>query len=288
MVCVPATMRWQAARSASWPETSTLPAQLLLAQGLDGAARGAVVAGHHRVHLVVVAGERVLHDLERLDRLPVLGPLVGDDLDVALVDQGLQDVHLALAQQAGVVVGGRAADQHVVALGPVLDDVLRLQLAHAHGVERDVEVEVGVADQPVVGDDRHARSCARTPRWWPLVLRVVRHHQQHVHALGEQVLGLRVLQRVVAVGRLHQHLGAAAPPPCFTKRSRSRCQRSSLRVSMEKPIMICSAAGVDALPPLPPPSASGSRPGARRRRAPVRVLRPFASCGTSLENVGAS
>ena len=48
------------------------------------------------------------------------------------------------------------------------------------------------------------------------VLRVVRHHHQHVHALGQQVLGLGVLQRVVAVGRLHQHLAPRAPRPRAT------------------------------------------------------------------------
>ena len=185
------------------PGDEHLARELLLGQGLDGAARGAVVAGHHRIHLVLDAGERVLHDLEGLHRLPVVRPLLGDDLDVAAVDVGLQHLQLPFARQVGVVVGRAAADQHVAALRPFLDEVLGLLLAHPDRVEGDVDVEVAVEDESVVGDDGHA-GLVRGVHDGGRGLRVGRHHHEHVHALGEQVLRLGVLQGGVVVGRLHE------------------------------------------------------------------------------------
>ena len=122
--------------------------------------------------------------------------------------KGFSDLHLAFAQQERVVVGGRPADQDVVALGRLLHRVLRLQLAHAHGAERHVEVHVRVEDEPVVRDDGHVH-LVRGLHDRGRGLAVVGHHQQHVDALGQQVLGLGVLERVVRVRGLHEHLRPA-------------------------------------------------------------------------------
>ena len=57
----------------------------------------AVVHGQHGVDLVVLLGQDLLHRRLGEVGLPVLDVLLGDDLDLALVDQRLQDLHLAVA-----------------------------------------------------------------------------------------------------------------------------------------------------------------------------------------------
>ena len=123
------------------------------------------------------------------------------------VDVELQDLHLPLVVEDGVVVGRGAADQHVAPSRGVLHRPGGLELPHPLVVEGEVEVDVGVQDQPVVGDHRHVRPVRRLDDRRRRGA-VVRRHHQHVHPLGEEVLGLGVLHRLVVVGRLHEDAGA--------------------------------------------------------------------------------
>jgi hypothetical protein len=86
----------------------------------------------------------------------------------------------------------------------VLHRVLRLQFAHRR-LSNGCRVQVAVLDEPVVGDDRHTRLVRRRHDRGARFA-VVRRHHQDLDALRQQVLGLAVLQRIVVVGRLHQHL----------------------------------------------------------------------------------
>src|SRR5215213_1145038 len=122
----------------------------------DRAARRRVVRSDDGGHVARRLCERVLRDAQRLAREPVLRELIREDVYVAAVYRGLQDFHLPLAQQLRVVVRGRAADEYVVALRHALEEVVGLKLADLLVVERDVEVGLAVAYQPVVGDDGHA------------------------------------------------------------------------------------------------------------------------------------
>ncbi len=115
----------------------------------------AVVGGHHRVDLVAVLGEDLLHVLLRGLGLPAVGVLLADDLDVALLDRGGQHFLLARAQEVGVRVGGRALDHHVVALRLGGQHRACLHAADFLVVEGDVE-HAGRFDQAVVGDHGNA------------------------------------------------------------------------------------------------------------------------------------
>ena len=186
-------------------------------EGRDRAARRAVVRGHDGLDVAVRARDGVLRQAQSLVGLPLLGELVGDDLHVAAVNRRLEDVHLPLAQEQGVVVGGRSADEDVVAFGHVLERVVGLHLAHLLDLVRDVEVNVGVADEAVVGDDGDALA-VRVLDDGGSDLAVVRRDDQNVHALRQKVVALLGLHGVVAVGDLHVELRADLFGPRFHQR----------------------------------------------------------------------
>ena len=91
-----------------------------------------------------------------------------------------------------------------------------------HVVEADVEVEVAVADDAVVGDDGNAGVVRHADRLGHRRA-VVRHDHQHVDAVGDQLLDVADLHRVVAVGGenedaraelrgpLHEHVAIGLP-----------------------------------------------------------------------------
>src|SRR5256885_3959350 len=83
--------------------------------GLEGAQGGAVVGGDHRLELLAGGGEDVLHELLGVGWIPVLHPLIGDDLDLAGLDERVEDLHLALPEQVGGVVGGASAEGNEIA-----------------------------------------------------------------------------------------------------------------------------------------------------------------------------
>ena len=184
--------------------------QPLLRQRLDRSARGAVVRREHGVERAPMLRDRRVHDLLGVLRLPVVGPVFVDDLDVAAREIRREDLVLSFLDERRVVVRLRAEDPDDLPLArrrQVIDEVLGLELADAHVVEGDVEVEVGVSNEPVVRDDRDTRFVGQ-----PDGLRhrgaVVRDDHEDVHVAREQPLDVGDLPRVVAVRRLHEDLGA--------------------------------------------------------------------------------
>ena len=171
------------------PGDRHLARQFLRGQGLDRTARGGVVGGDDGVDFVVVTGQGVFDDAQGFGGVPLLDPLLADDLDVALVDGWLQHLHLAFAQYLGVVVGGRAAEQEIVALGRRLQHAAGLQFADFFVIEGDVGVDVRVENQAVIGHHLD-----------PGLLGfgdgvgeyggVERHDDDHVDATGNQVFNL--------------------------------------------------------------------------------------------------
>src|ERR1044072_5104414 len=147
IVCVPLAMRWMASSCASCPVTSTLPVSPATSSAETAPPappRRAVVRRDDGLNVVLRLRQRVFGQALRLLGLPLLGELVGDDLHIAAVDGRLEDVHLAVAQELRVVVGGRAADEDVVTFGHMLEGVFALHLAHLHDLMRDVEVGLRV------------------------------------------------------------------------------------------------------------------------------------------------
>ncbi len=169
--------------------------------------RGPIVGGDNGIDLVVLRREDVLHDLGCRRGIPVVYPLVSDDLDLAAVDERLQDLHLAVADEDGVVVRRASAEEHEVAVVHDLDDSAGLGASDLGVVERDVGGDVRRLDEPVVGDALHPglyrlihrRGCRRA---------VFCNDDDDVHALQRHVLDLVVLQLRVMVGNLRDNLRA--------------------------------------------------------------------------------
>ena len=159
-------------------------AQALRRQSRDNAARGAIIRRDHRVDLVRVLGENLLHVLLRDIRLPAIGVFVSDDFDVALLDRFIDDLLRAGAQEVRVGVGRRALDEHVVALRHELEHLPRLHAADLDVVERDVE-DAWHLDQPIIGDDRNLLADRLVDGGQDRVL-VHREHDQRLRALGHQ------------------------------------------------------------------------------------------------------
>ena len=158
------------------------------------------------VDFVVVAGQGVFNNAQRFGRVPFLHPLLADNLDITLVDGRLQDFHLAFTQHFGVVVGGRAAEQEVIALGRCVQHAAGLHLADLFVIERDVGVDIGIEDQAIIGHDLD-----------PGLLRfshrigqhrgVKRHDDDDIDTPGNKVFDLRNLLLLVGISRLHEDLG---------------------------------------------------------------------------------
>ena len=142
-----------------------------------------------------------------LAAIPVLDPLVGDDLDLAGVDEGLEDFHLAGADQVGVVVGGASAEEDEVARVLDGDDALGLVAADVGVVEGYVGGDVGGLDQAVVGDDLDALLGDLVDRGGEGVA-VFGDGDDDLGALGDHVLDLVVLELGVVVGFLDENVVA--------------------------------------------------------------------------------
>ena len=79
--------------------------QALSLHGLKFTQSCTVIGSDYAIDLVLLRGEDVLHHLLGIGGIPVFHPLIGDDFDDALVDIGLNDFHLAIANQVGIIVG---------------------------------------------------------------------------------------------------------------------------------------------------------------------------------------
>ena len=102
------------------------------------------------------------------------------------------------------------------------------------------------------------------------VFRVVGHHEQDVHALGEEVLGLGVLQGVVAVGRLHEDLAPRAPPRLHDQVAVAlpALLLEGVHGEADGDLLLAAAAPpAGALPPPPPPPQAASVPHTRTKDA---------------------
>ena len=72
-----------------------------------------------------------------------------DDLHLAAVDGGLEDLHRTLMKQESVVVGLRSVGQDDAAFAgsrEVVEDPLGLEATHFHIVETEVDIEVADFD----------------------------------------------------------------------------------------------------------------------------------------------
>src|SRR3954451_16817619 len=99
--------------------------ELALLQSGDRRVAEAVVGGQHTVDLVVGLLEHLLEDGQRLLVVPVRHRLIGDLLEASVVELRLQHAVIALLEQCGVVVGGRAVE-----LGDLRRAAAAAQAAH--------------------------------------------------------------------------------------------------------------------------------------------------------------
>src|SRR5919112_5856817 len=81
-----------------------LAGEPLALESRDGTARRPVVHRHDGVHLVLGPGEALLHQLLRLGGVPAGRVVLAHHLDLAGVDERLQDLVLTLLVAVGVVV----------------------------------------------------------------------------------------------------------------------------------------------------------------------------------------
>jgi hypothetical protein len=80
--------------------------QTLGLHGLECAEGGAVVGSHNSVDIVVGGCENVLHNLQSIGVVPVFDPLVGHDLNLAGIHEGLDNFHLTISEQDGIIICG--------------------------------------------------------------------------------------------------------------------------------------------------------------------------------------
>ncbi|MOA02347.1 hypothetical protein D3C78_1217950 [compost metagenome] len=118
----------------------------------------------------------------------------------------MQHLHLAFAQDLGVVVRRGATEQEVVALGRGLQHAAGLHLADLFVIEGNVGVDIGVEDQSVVGHNLDPGLLGFGDgvgqhggvEW---------HDDDHIDATGDQVFDLRDLLLLVGIGGLDEDLG---------------------------------------------------------------------------------
>src|ERR1700722_9709724 len=98
-----------------------------------------VVLSHHRIDLVVILGEDLLHVLLRVVRLPAIGVGLADVLDLAGLHRRLEHFLDAREQEVGVRIALVAFDEGIGAGGLGGQDRFRHHAPDADIVERDVE-----------------------------------------------------------------------------------------------------------------------------------------------------
>src|SRR5690606_1249720 len=125
-------------------------------------------------------------------------PLLADHLDGAAVNQGLEHLEVSLPDQVGVVVGGRAAEPEVPAGRYPLDDGPGHLGAHPDTVEGHVD-GIRMVDGHVVGNGGDAFAGGHLHRGRGRVA-VAGDDDDHIHAPGDEVLDLGVLDELVVVG----------------------------------------------------------------------------------------
>src|SRR4051794_13302672 len=183
--------------------------ELLELAGLDrrdGRVAEAVVGGEDAVDLVARLLQHLLEDRQRLLVVPVGHGLVGDLRRLARVVERVEDRVVALREQRGVVVGRRAVELGDLRLGharlrEAVDEALALELADGHVVERHVVVGLALERQAVVVDDLDALGL-RVGLDRGARAGVEVDEQDHLRTVGDRLLGLLLLRRLVALGVL--------------------------------------------------------------------------------------
>ena len=177
-----------------------MPASPWLCERFDRAAGGDVIGRDNGGDLVASLLQRLFGQLARGRGIPLIRPGIRDELHVAALDGRTDDLHLPLAYQLGVVVGGRAADENVVAARRVREEVRRLHLADLRVVEGEIEIDVGVPDQPIVADHRDLLPFRHRDDLGSLV-GVVRDDDEGLDAFVQELLGQLDLTGMIPLGR---------------------------------------------------------------------------------------
>ncbi len=162
----PSTIAWAAESSMSWPVTGIEPGfEPGAVDRLQHAERHAVVGHQEGVDLVGVLRQRVLGvGLGRLG-LPFRRELIHDDLDVALLDEGIEDRVIAVLHLRRAGLPGVPADQDVAALRHRGDDGARGGGAALLRVAADEGGLLGAEDEIVVRGERDAGLRRHLRRW---------------------------------------------------------------------------------------------------------------------------
>ena len=171
-----------------------------------------VVRRHDRRQLVAGLLQRRLGEARRRVGAPVVGPGLVDDLHRPALDRGAEHLELPLTNRLGVGIRRRPANQQVVAFLRPLQQIARLKLTHLDRIEGHVEVDVGVAHQPVVADDRHFLRLGLLDDLGRR-LGVVGNQDQHLDALAEQLVGKLRLFDPIAIGGLDEDVRFAILRP---------------------------------------------------------------------------
>lgn len=184
--------------------------------GLEGgncATAGAVIGGHDAEDLLAKAGDLAASPLLRLRRRPVRRVVFGQNGIAALVETGVN----ALLYESGGGIGRRSIDfKHALALLrrdvgglEMLDERFGDGLANGFVVEGHVEIDLGVGDRPVIGDDLDAlRLCHLDQGRCSGGVDGVEHDD--LGALRDRRVELLLLPRGIGTGVLVDHLAALA------------------------------------------------------------------------------
>src|SRR5438445_543895 len=116
--------------------------EIRLAEGLNRTAGQSVIGSHDGSDLAMSRINRLQHKKVRLGRQPVFGIRIGDHLDVAPVDIGLQNAHLCVMQSFRTLVTWRTCDQDTTPLGRRLYQIVRLHPADPHPLHTPVTINL--------------------------------------------------------------------------------------------------------------------------------------------------
>ena len=192
--------------------------------GLGNTQSGGVVGAQPGVDLGavgVVGSQHGLSTVQSGGGIPLIGghgvkvSLTGDHLQLAGLDEGIQHVHGALEEVAGVVIGGVTGGELDVegTLGVVqiqgIHDILALQGTDGVVIKGHVVGNVVIHDQTVISDDGNA-SLAGLVHHGVQGLAVDGGHHQQIHALSDHVLDVADLTVGIVVGVSNDGLIAGA------------------------------------------------------------------------------
>src|SRR5882757_3337592 len=119
-------------------------------------------------------------------------------MDVAAIDEGLQHLHLSVANYFRVGIEPRASQQQVIAFGRAIHQALRLLDSDREEVESNEKIDRRTG-QAIIADHWNmflVRGFHDTPSF----ARIVRQKYENIDAALEQFLDLAKLQIVVAIG----------------------------------------------------------------------------------------